>query len=131
MAGRTARSVEKEQYWREVIDGWRRSGGSVRQWCLGRHISEPSFYSWRRVLAERDASAVKQKQGGKATCRHITPAAMLPVEIVPPNNPQDSAPLEITLIDGTHLRVRTDCQAALLREALVALRPERKEAGSC
>ena len=49
MAGRTARSAEKEQYWREVIDGWRRSGGSVRQWCLERQVSEPSFYSWRRV----------------------------------------------------------------------------------
>lgn len=131
MAGRTARSAEKEQYWREVVDGWRRSGGSVRQWCLGRQVSEPSFYSWRRVLAERDASSVKQKQGGKATCRHISSAAMLPVEIVPPDNPQDSAPLEITLVDGTHLLVRIHCQRDLLRDALAALRPERGEAGSC
>jgi len=61
MAGRTARSVEKERYWREVIDGWRRSGGSVRQWCSERHISEPSFYSWRRVLADRDAAKVEIK----------------------------------------------------------------------
>ena len=129
MASRTTRSVEKEQYWREVIDGWRRSGGSVRQWCSERHISEPSFYSWRRVLAERDAAAVKQ--GGKATCRHISSAAMLPVEIVPPGTPQEPAALEITLVDGTHLRVHTHCQVTLLREVLAALRAERGEAGSC
>lgn len=131
MATRTARSAEKEQHWREVVDGWRRSGGSVRQWCSERQISEPSFYSWRRVLAERAAAAVNQEHGGKATRRHISPAAMLPVEIVPPSNPQESAPLEITLVDGTHLLVRTHCQRDLLREALAALRPERGEAGSC
>jgi hypothetical protein len=29
MASREARSAAKEQYWREVIDGWRRNEGSV------------------------------------------------------------------------------------------------------
>lgn len=131
MAGRTARSVEKERYWREVIDGWRRSGGSVRQWCSAGHISEPSFYSWRRVLAERDAAAVSQQAGGQNSGQKPAQTTMLPVEIMPVRSPQEPAPLEITFAGGTHLLVRAHCQAALLREVLAALRPERGEAGSC
>jgi len=130
MAGRTARSVEKERYWREVIDGWRRSGGSVRQWCSERHISEPSFYSWRRVLAERDAAA-GQQAGGQNSEQKPAQKGMLPVEIMPLPSQQEPAPLEIIFAGGTHLLVRAHCQAALLREVLAVLRPERGEAGAC
>lgn len=130
MASRAARSAAKEQYWREVIDGWRRSGGSVRQWCSQRQISEPSFYSWRRTLSERDAP-VEQKQSVRRKSRQRAPAAMIPVEIVPLSSQQPLAPLEITLGGGIHLWVRAHCQSALLREALTALRPERGEPASC
>ena len=130
MASRAARSVEKEQYWREVIDGWRRSGGSVRQWCSERHISEPSFYSWRRVLAERDAAA-GQQAGRQNSERTPAQKEMLPVEIMPLPRQQELAPLEITFAGGTHLLVRAHCQAALLREVLAALQLERGEADSC
>jgi hypothetical protein len=130
MAGRTARSLEKEQYWREMIDGWRRSRGSVRQWCSERHISEPSFYSWRRVLADRDVAA-GQQAGGQNSGQKPAQKGMLPVEIMPLPSQQEPAPLEITFAGGTHLLVRAHCQAALLREVLAVLRPERGEAGSC
>ena len=130
MAGRTSRSVEKERYWREVIAGWRRSGGSVRQWCSERHISEPSFYSWRRVLAERDAAA-GQQAGGQNSEQKPAQKGMLPVEIMPLPSQQEPAPLEINFASGTHLLVRAHCQAALLREVLAVLRPERGEAASC
>jgi hypothetical protein len=131
MAGRTARSVEKERYWREVIDGWRRSGGSVREWCSEQHVSEPSFYSWRRVLTERDAAAVSQPAGGQNSGQKPAQTTMLPVEIMPIRSQQEPAPLEITFAGGTHLLVRAHCQAALLREVLAVLRPEHGEAGAC
>lgn len=131
MASRAARSAAKERYWREVMEGWRRSGGSVRQWCSQRQISEPSFYSWRRVLAERDASAASQEPVRKRSRRKVSRVAMLPVEIVPLSSQPEPAPLEITLAGGIHLLVRAHCQSALLREALAALRPERGETASC
>ncbi len=131
MASRTARSVEKEQYWREVIDGWRRSRGSVRQWCSERHISEPSFYSWRRVLAERDAAAVSSQAGRRNSERTPAQKVMFPVEIMPLPGQQEPAPLEIIFPGGAHLLVRDHCQAALLREVLAVLRPGRGEAWSC
>ena len=105
MASRAARSAAKERYWREVMEGWRRSGGSVRQWCSQRQLSEPSFYSWRRVLAERDAAAASQEPVRQRSRRKAYRAAMIPVEIVPPSSQQEPAPLEITLVDGIHLLV--------------------------
>lgn len=131
MSSRAVRSAAKEQYWREVIDGWRRSGASVRQWCLQRQLSEPSFYSWRRTLSERDSAAGSELPLRRKSRRKSAPAAMIPVEIVPSSDQQQLAPLEITLGGGIHLLVRAHCQAALLREALEALRPERQESASC
>lgn len=131
MAKRFERSAAKEQYWREVIDGWRRSGGSVRQWCTQRQISEPSFYSWRKTLAKRDAAAAPLPPVRRGVRRKRAPAAMIPVEIVPPSNHPQSAPLEIILSGGVQVLVRAHCQPALLREALAALCPEREESASC
>ena len=131
MASRATRSAAKEQYWREVIDGWRRSGGSVRQWCSQRQISEPSFYSWRRTLSERDASVERKQLVRRKSRRNRPLTALIPVEIVPPSSQHQLAPLEITLDGGIHLLVRAHCQSALLREALTALRPEPGEPASC
>lgn len=131
MASRAARSAVKERYWREVIEGWRRSGGSVRQWCLQRQLSEPSFYSWRRVLAERDASAGSNEPVRHSSRDNFSPATMVPVEIVPVSSSLESTPLEITFPDGVRILVRASCQSDLLRAALAAIRPECAETASC
>src|SRR5262245_56555310 len=52
--GRAARSVEKEQYWRGQVEGQVASGLSAGGGCRREQLSEPSFYAWRRKLAERD-----------------------------------------------------------------------------
>lgn len=52
--GRAARGVEREQFWRGQIEGQVASGLSARQWCRREQLSEPSFYAWRRKLAQRD-----------------------------------------------------------------------------
>ena len=130
MASRAARSAVKERYWREVIEGWRRSGGSVRQWCLQRQLLEPSFYSWRRVLAERDAAAVSQGLDRPSSGHPVSPARIVPVEIVPVSSSLEPAPLEITFPDGVRILVRASCQSDLLRAALAAIRPECAETAS-
>ncbi len=48
------RSAEKERYWRRVLQRQRKSGLSVRQFCLEQQLSEPSFHSWKRTIADRD-----------------------------------------------------------------------------
>ena len=51
------RSVAKEQLWRRHVGRQAKSKQSVRDYCAAADISEPSFYAWRRELAQRDAAA--------------------------------------------------------------------------
>ena len=43
----------KQERWLDFVERWQRSKLSVREFCQRHQLSEPSFYSWRRVLRER------------------------------------------------------------------------------
>src|SRR5437763_1955861 len=62
------RDPRKERFWRRMVQQWQRSGLSVRAFCEQHDLSPPSFYAWRRTLADRDAQAI----------------AFVPVEVSPP-----------------------------------------------
>ncbi len=51
------RDAVKERFWRRRVREWRASRLSVRAFCQQRDLREGNFYSWRRILAERDAEA--------------------------------------------------------------------------
>jgi hypothetical protein len=44
----------KEAFWRKAVVEQRRSGQTVRVYCQGRGLTEPSFYAWRAELVRRD-----------------------------------------------------------------------------
>ncbi|REJ98517.1 MAG: hypothetical protein DWQ35_00505, partial [Planctomycetota bacterium] len=67
---RAKRSVEKESFWRSVIEEFAASGLSVRTFCGREGLSEASFYAWRRTLAARDAEK---------------PPELIPVDVVAPS----------------------------------------------
>jgi transposase-like protein len=43
----------KQTHWLDLVQRWQRSKLSVREFCQRHQLSEPSFYSWRRLLRER------------------------------------------------------------------------------
>ena len=47
------RNLELESRWRKLVGRHPSSGLSIRAFCEREGVSEPSFYSWRRVLGER------------------------------------------------------------------------------
>ncbi len=51
---RSKRSVEKEEFWRLVLNEHAASGLSIKAFCKRAAVSEASFYFWRRELAIRD-----------------------------------------------------------------------------
>jgi transposase-like protein len=74
------RLVEREEFWRAVLDRQRRSGRSVRKFCQQESLSEPAFYAWRRKLQQRAAESVavgSGNRGGRDESR------LIPVAIVP------------------------------------------------
>ena len=87
---------------------WKASGLSDRDFCYSKGLSEPSFYSWRRTLNERDAAN--------------TPA------LVPFHVRSGSAPptLKLVIQSGHVLRVPHGCVPQQLR-----LVPAALELASC
>lgn len=83
----------KEQFWRLTLRQFAASGQSVRAFCATRQLSEPSFYSWRRALAERDAASLP-------TARTTVAPAFLPVQVTEATR----QPIEIVL--RGHRRIR-------------------------
>lgn len=123
MSTHPQRSGGKEQFWRRMVGGWRRSGLSVRAFCARHRLAVPTFYAWRRTLAQRDALPP------------ATAPAFLPVQVVAeagaPRAPATEAaaaggaPLELVLGSGRRLRVGPGFDGPTLRRLLALLEEGR------
>jgi hypothetical protein len=112
------RNGEKERFWRQVVEGHAGSGLSVRQYCTDRGVSEPSFFAWRRELAQRDAAANKPARSPpQRSARALSQRPALPgfaqLQIAP-SEPASGLSIEIVLPTGIRIRVpRGACQDTL------------------
>ena len=95
MSTNNQRSSGKERFWRRMVRQCRGSGLSVWGFCEERGLSEPSFYAWRRTLADRDAAAVR----------------FVPVQVTPDAKPAtktadgSAGAVELVLDAGRRLRI--------------------------
>jgi transposase-like protein len=109
---RGQRDSGKEQFWSGIVRLWQRSGQTVRAFCDEQGVSEPSFYAWRRILAQRD--------------RHAAAPAFVPLHITPAPATAPPPSLEVVVGAGRVVRVPPGFDAATLRDLLAVL-----EAPSC
>src|SRR5271163_3305465 len=98
------RDPRKERLWRRTLRQWRTSGLSIRAFCQQHDLSEPSFYAWRRILADRDAQ----------------PVAFVPLQVLPDDPPAPvtddaTSGLELLLPSGRVLRIGPSFDAATLQ----------------
>ena len=115
------RNPAREQFWRDNLKQFSDSGQSVRAFCKSRGLSEPSFYCWRRTLAERDVAA------DPGDCRSSTPPAFLPVRIAG----EVAGQMEIVLGGGRRIRLRGPVDQAALAEVITALESVKAGSLSC
>jgi transposase-like protein len=107
MAHGKPRDPRKEQHWRRLIQLWENSGLTVRAFCARHHLSQPSFYAWRRELQQRDAAT-----------------AFVPVQVETNDQPArvNSVPtIEVVLAGGRCIRVTPGFDSATLRQLLAVL----------
>jgi transposase-like protein len=118
MARRGQRDGGKERFWRQALRQWQRSGLTVRAYCGDHGVSEPSFYAWRRIIAERDRQRVQRRSGrpgdgGQGDGQPV----FVPVRV----GPEARAALEVVLDRGRVVRVPPGFDAATLRQLLALL----------
>jgi hypothetical protein len=126
------RDRSREKFWRKALRDFAVSGQSVREFCRARELSEPSFYSWRRTLAQRDAATPADAPGAR-----VTPA-FVPIRLAEGGgfasarggfasarggfaSPAMIAPMEIVLAGGHRIRLHGPVDRAALAEVVATL----------
>jgi transposase len=113
MSTTSQRRVSQEQFWRAMLRRWHSSGLSVRAFCEEHGLAVPSFYAWRRTLAQRDSAV-----------------SFVPVQVLPEPEPRTTAAgppssLELVLGTGRVLRVAPGFDGPTLRRLLALLEEGR------
>jgi len=120
-----ARHVDrgKERFWRRMVRQCQRSKLTNRDFCAEHGLAEPSFYTWRRIIAERDQQGTPTSLSDGHHFEDAQPV-FVPVHVLPA---PASSPLELVLDQGQVVRVPVGFDAATLRQLLAVL----KEDPSC
>jgi len=109
------RKRTKENFWRGTLLDFAASRQSVREFCRTRQLSEPSFYAWRRTVAQRDADR------SKAARPAVRAPAFLPIKLADAGTAWGDMPIEIVLACGHRIRLRPPVNRTALAEIVVTL----------
>jgi hypothetical protein len=83
MAGRRHEDAgSREEFWREQVAGWEKSGQSIRGYCRAQELSEAGFHFWKRELKRREERRVLNRRAMPFAEVHIAAAHEAPIEIV-------------------------------------------------
>ena len=107
---------EQQQFWQMVMETFKSSGLSVRNFCKQEGLSEPTFYSWRKKLAKSDEPKKDKPKDAKSSAF---------IEVAMPSEKPCS--LEFILSSGNTLRISSHANCKTLTNVLSAL----CEAGLC
>lgn len=109
------RSIDRELYWRGVLQRQRESGLNVASYCRQESLSAASFYAWRRKLQERDVATGRAGLAGNGP----TNLQLVPVQI---ESKPPSDPVRILLPQGVSIDAPSGIDRNVLADLLGALR---------
>ncbi len=112
------KNAQKEVYWRDLVKRQARSGLSVRRFCAEQDISEPSFYGWRKRLAQRDRRKVtlSSRPSKTESADSVNGQAFIPLAVT-----ESGRTLEVVHPLGYRVRITGEVNAKLLKQVLDAL----------
>ncbi|HEU19624.1 MAG TPA: hypothetical protein ENO00_09685 [Deltaproteobacteria bacterium] len=102
-------NTDQHQFWQMVLETFKSSGLSVRQFCSQEGLSEPSFYAWRKRLTQPQTSDIEQEE---------QPSPFIQVSM--PN--AKSGGVELILASGHTLLIHSDVDSQVLTGVLSALK---------
>jgi hypothetical protein len=122
MAGRED-AAARRRMWSERLKRFAQGNWTVAEFCRRERVSVPSFYEWRRRLAQAPAPP----QRGEVASPQARPA-FVPVTIVP----QAQAAVELHLPNGVRVCLPAgDVQALAAAIAAAGQLPGRQEDAAC
>jgi transposase-like protein len=116
MSNEQETNSDQQQFWQMVLETFKTSTLSVRQFCKQEGLTEPTFYAWRKKLAENNESAKGQKKD--------LPSQSF-IEVAMPR--EDASFLELILASGNSLRIPHGIESKTLTDVISAL----SKAGLC
>lgn len=134
---RWVRDDKKEAFWRQHIQGWKRSGLSKRAYCKSKNLSESSFNAWNREIELRErenvtpahaeellAGPVHQISANPFVALRVLPDSPTEEAKAPPIAVNDSANANIELLvpGGAVIRINADCSAVFIAQLFSALK---------
>jgi transposase len=99
------KTEKREEYWRERVAAYERSGLSVKQFCEQQQLTEQSFYVWRKRLRNQPPLRFALVETGVAHPQVLAESG-----------------LELVLPSGERLRIGASVDPTTLRRVLEALR---------
>ncbi|MGM0486694.1 MAG: IS66 family insertion sequence element accessory protein TnpA [Planctomycetota bacterium] len=96
----------KLKEWTDRLARFERSSQTVAEFCVDEHVSEGTFYLWKRRLASGDRTTTpqhRQRNGANNSAHEIS--AFQPVVVTPPEN---AASVRITLPGGAVIELSHD-----------------------
>ena len=99
--------ADRRKFWTELITRHKQSGKTVEAFCQENGVGSPSFYGWRKRLAEKSQ-----------------PIGFALVE-TPAVRQQRGEPVELILSSGDRLHIAPGADPATLRLVLSVLRETR------
>jgi hypothetical protein len=135
MAQRRSGDAAKERRWRELVNAWRQSGQTVREFCHTAQVKESAFYWWKRRLArsrvrrcqDRHAqSGLPQGKPADVTARSAElvrhkAARFLPVQVVMDHSSEPESGVEIHWDNGRSVRLHREFDRQTLVDVLAVL----------
>jgi len=99
------RDLGKEEFWRGVVERWRRSGLSVAAFCRREDLAACSLHWWRQELKRRDSEN----------------SPFLPVQVAGVLSASSKNEIEIVLTSGRRISIPPGFDAQTLRQVLGVL----------
>ena len=102
--------------WRELVQGWPRSGETQAAYCRRHSIAVSTFHRWRERL--RQATQTRQPA---LSADALQPVTLLPVRLAdrpPPSSQEAGAALTVVFTNGLRLEIAAGCDPRTLRQVI-------------
>ena len=124
---RMQRDLKREQIWRRHLEQQQSSGLTIRAYCRENTLRETAFFFWKKEIAKR----VREATPSAATSAAPSAPAFVPVAVIDSPARRNETPIDIRLVEGHRLRVRSGCNLDLLADVLAMLRRSAPEYRPC